>query len=205
MRLVLLALALFTATPSWAGDTVVPAGDIVEALAGTSQGQPLMRGLGRPERGAKSIQADRADRLRAIDGAGAAGLTAESLEMSARLLSDLHLAATDLPVEFAFGSAALSDEGYRQLNELGAALTSERLAAASFIVAGHTDAVGSDEANRRLSKRRADAVRNYLVEAYGIDRARLIALGFGETMPRNSEVESAAENRRVEVQAFVTN
>lgn len=65
-------------------------------------------------------------------------------------------------------------------------------------VEGHTDNVGTKEANARLSQARADAVRAWLV-ANGIDAARLTAKGFGDTKPvaDNGSEEGRAKNRRV--------
>ena len=67
-------------------------------------------------------------------------------------------------------------------------------------VRGHTDAVGSDRANQRLSQARAAAVRDHLVAA-GVDAARIVAQGYGESMPvaSNETEEGRALNRRVEV------
>lgn len=66
-------------------------------------------------------------------------------------------------------------------------------------VGGHTDNQGSDEANLSLSARRAQAVVDYMVLA-GIDKSRLIAKGYGETVPiaDNSTKEGRAKNRRTE-------
>ena len=67
-------------------------------------------------------------------------------------------------------------------------------------IQGHTDNIGSDEYNQRLSEKRAWAVVNYLVQNYGIDPTRLTAKGYGETMPKttNDTPEGRAINRRVE-------
>ncbi len=67
-------------------------------------------------------------------------------------------------------------------------------------IQGHTDNIGSDEYNQKLSEQRAWAVVNYLVQQKGVDPARLIAKGYGETMPRasNDTPEGRALNRRVE-------
>lgn len=67
-------------------------------------------------------------------------------------------------------------------------------------IQGHTDNVGSDEYNQRLSERRAWAVVNYLVQQMGVDAARLIARGYGESQPKasNDTPEGRALNRRVE-------
>ncbi|MEO0232818.1 MAG: OmpA family protein, partial [candidate division WOR-3 bacterium] len=65
---------------------------------------------------------------------------------------------------------------------------------------GHTDSIGSDSYNMSLSQARAEAVRSYLITRHGIDPARLIARGYGETMPiaPNTSREGRAQNRRVE-------
>lgn len=67
-------------------------------------------------------------------------------------------------------------------------------------VAGHTDSRGSDEYNVKLSQRRAEAVRNYLISK-GIDSGRLSARGYGESQPvaDNATDEGRFQNRRVEL------
>jgi outer membrane protein OmpA-like peptidoglycan-associated protein len=67
-------------------------------------------------------------------------------------------------------------------------------------VEGHTDSVGSDEFNQKLSEQRAGTVRNYLVEQ-GLAASCITATGFGKTMPvaDNSTSAGRQQNRRVEV------
>ena len=67
-------------------------------------------------------------------------------------------------------------------------------------VLGHTDSTGSDSYNLDLSKRRADAVRSYLVQR-GVSSARIETIGYGEQYPRasNDTAEGRALNRRVEI------
>jgi OOP family OmpA-OmpF porin len=66
------------------------------------------------------------------------------------------------------------------------------------VIEGHTDSVGNDDYNLKLSQRRADAVRQYLLDK-GVAGARLEAKGFGESQPvaDNKTVEGRAQNRRV--------
>lgn len=66
-------------------------------------------------------------------------------------------------------------------------------------VEGHTDSRGSNKRNKKLSQRRADAVRNYLIKK-GVDGKRLVAIGWGEEKPiaPNATRKGRAENRRVE-------
>lgn len=65
---------------------------------------------------------------------------------------------------------------------------------------GHTDSVGTEQYNMRLSQRRADAVRNWLVKC-GVSASRLTAKGFGESNPiaSNETAEGRAQNRRTEL------
>jgi OOP family OmpA-OmpF porin len=67
------------------------------------------------------------------------------------------------------------------------------------VIEGHTDDVGTDEANQRLSERRAAAVVNHLVRTQQIDRSRLTAVGYGETRPiaDNSTEDGKRQNRRI--------
>jgi len=102
-------------------------------------------------------------------------------------------------VMFRFGSARLLPRAKEKLDDLAAALN--RLGTEqTFVIEGHTDSRGSAEFNRRLSKRRADSVRAYLIEQ-GVSRDRIIARGRGEDDPvaSNTDPEGRANNRRVEI------
>lgn len=67
------------------------------------------------------------------------------------------------------------------------------------VIEGHTDSVGSEKYNTRLSQRRAESVKGYIVTNYGIDPSRLEARGFGELTPiaDNKTKEGRQKNRRV--------
>src|SRR5262245_24770739 len=87
----------------------------------------------------------------------------------------------DMRIQFEFGSANLTAGARAVLNELGAALQSDQLAADQFSLVGHTDAVGSEGANLKLSEARAASVKEYLIDQFHIDPARLEASGVGES------------------------
>ncbi len=72
----------------------------------------------------------------------------------------------------------------------------------TLVITGHTDSVGSDAFNLELSRRRAQSVKQYLVEQYAIDENRLIVRGAGESQPiaDNNTPEGQAQNRRVTIQ-----
>ena len=67
-------------------------------------------------------------------------------------------------------------------------------------IGGHTDSVASDAYNQKLSERRANSVRQYIIDKFGIDGSRLTAVGYGESKPiaDNSTAEGRQKNRRVE-------
>jgi outer membrane protein OmpA-like peptidoglycan-associated protein len=109
--------------------------------------------------------------------------------------------SVNLSVTFATGSAELTPQAIRTLDELGKALASADLAGFRFRVEGHTDTVGSAEMNQTLSERRAAAVVQYLTSRHGIPAARLEAIGLGESrplVPTGDEVNEP-RNRRVQV------
>ncbi len=101
------------------------------------------------------------------------------------------------PIQFEFASAALKPESSRILESLVAA--AKTCPSVSFIVSGHTDDIGLISHNRDLSRRRAQAVVDFLSQA-GIDAGRLTAVGYGESRPLvpNDSDEDRARNRRIE-------
>jgi OmpA-OmpF porin, OOP family len=107
--------------------------------------------------------------------------------------------AVGLDIKFKLGSAELTDEAKDQVRQLAEAMNSEQLSKYHFLVEGHTDSTGRPDANLALSKRRAEAVRSYLVSAYNVPRARLEAIGRGQTMPINTSNPADPANRRVQV------
>lgn len=104
-------------------------------------------------------------------------------------------------INFDFGSADLTVEGMRQLDEFGAAMQSPELGNLHLRVEGHTDDLGDAGYNLDLSEQRATAVAKYLYENYGIERERLDVLGLGEEAPLipDTTLEARAKNRRVEM------
>lgn len=109
--------------------------------------------------------------------------------------------SVSLSVEFASNSAELTPQARRTLDQLGKALTSADLAQYRFRIEGHTDTVGSAGYNKALSQRRADTVAMYLQQKFGVQAARLEAIGFGEdglAVPTPPQTANA-QNRRVKV------
>jgi outer membrane protein OmpA-like peptidoglycan-associated protein len=105
----------------------------------------------------------------------------------------------DLEVNFDYNSDNIGSKAMPQVSALGQALASPDLKGGTFIVAGHTDAKGSDTYNQGLSERRAEAVKRFLAEKYGIDASNLLTVGYGKTQLKNPAGPFASENRRVQV------
>lgn len=105
----------------------------------------------------------------------------------------------DLEINFEFNSATIGTTAAPQVAALGQALTSADLKGRSFIVAGYTDAKGADGYNQGLSERRADAVKRFLLEKYGIEATNLVTVGYGKTQLKNPASPLSSENRRVQI------
>ena len=113
------------------------------------------------------------------------------------------LAATkpkiDLEIQFDYNSADISKGSVTAVQELGKALSNASLKDSTFVVAGHTDAVGGETYNQDLSERRADTIKKYLTEKYGITGSDLVTVGYGKTRPKDANAPMDPANRRVQV------
>ena len=105
----------------------------------------------------------------------------------------------NLEIPFDFNSAVIGPPAVPALTRLGRALTDPDLAGITFLIAGHTDAKGSDSYNQDLSERRAEAVKRYLAEQFKLAPEQLLAIGFGKTKLKNAADSFAGENRRVQI------
>lgn len=106
-----------------------------------------------------------------------------------------------IKIHFATNSAAISPKSHRQLEEIARALNEPSLKSSKILIEGHTDNVGSDAYNMELSAKRAESVKRYLVEKFGIESNRLETRGLGSSRPVASNDTSwgRAQNRRVEL------
>jgi outer membrane protein OmpA-like peptidoglycan-associated protein len=100
-------------------------------------------------------------------------------------------------ITFATGKAEITSESEETLQK--ALRTLQTYPEIDVEIGGHTDNVGSKSSNQRLSQRRAESVRDWLIEN-GIDANRLTAVGYGEDQPTvdNDTPENKAKNRRIE-------
>jgi outer membrane protein OmpA-like peptidoglycan-associated protein len=104
----------------------------------------------------------------------------------------------DSGILFDFDKSTLRSASQEQIRKFAEALT--KYEDTDILIAGHTDATGSEDYNMTLSRRRAESVANYL-ENLGVSRTRFTITGFGETQPiaSNDAAEGQQLNRRVEV------
>jgi outer membrane protein OmpA-like peptidoglycan-associated protein len=104
-------------------------------------------------------------------------------------------------VLFSSGSAELSKDALRQLDEVGEALKNKELVKRNWLIIGHADNIGIESRNKRLSKDRADKVKRYLADRHRIDPNRMRVLSFGGEQPRsaNETPLGRTDNRRVEI------
>jgi len=101
-------------------------------------------------------------------------------------------------VLFKSGDSNLMQPAQVKLDQVAKSLLAIR--ARNLIVEGHSDSQGSDAYNQKLSQRRADAVRDYLVQrGYPSDHIQARGLGEGKPVAKNSSAEGRANNRRVEI------
>ncbi len=110
--------------------------------------------------------------------------------------------AVDVRVNFTLDSSTFTEEGKRQIEELGRALASPELKGRSFTLIGHTDVRGTDQHNDALSLKRVQAVKAYLLQNYAITPSSIDTKAMGKRQPlyhENTE-DAHAMNRRVEVE-----
>lgn len=178
-RLVIAAASLgLLATPALAQSRPT-ADQIIAALKPTGQIQSGTRGI-RPV---------------------APGTVATAAEPARASQAQARQPSMDLNVHFQFGSAELTPDATRTLDELGRALSSNVLGGYRFRIEGHTDTMGTEEFNKALSDQRAAAVARYLEEKFGVGPARLETVGLGDRAPLVPTPPQTPEqrNRRVHV------
>jgi outer membrane protein OmpA-like peptidoglycan-associated protein len=185
-------IVLIAAAPMAAGAQAVKSRGVIEDELMPHNGQPLLR----EERGAGRVRPE------PVPSAGnAVQPAASSVPPGANPAPAPAPPASDLVVQFANGSAALTPEGIAQIEELAHALSGPRLASYRFRIEGHTDTVGSADYNQALSDQRAAAVLDYLVHHDAIAASRLEAVGYGKThllVPTGDQVPEPG-NRRVRI------
>jgi outer membrane protein OmpA-like peptidoglycan-associated protein len=183
-----------TAGLAFAGDSVVRADQIVNAL----KSKPLTRGLSIGPQAVDTVVT--AKETKFVD--SLRDRPTRSLSLGERQeIAEIAAAKPqiNLEIQFDFNSAEISRNSTQAVQELGKALSNPGLKDSTFVVAGHTDAVGGEAYNQELSERRADTIKKYLVERYGIAGSNLVTVGYGKSKPKDPNVPLDPTNRRVQV------
>jgi outer membrane protein OmpA-like peptidoglycan-associated protein len=157
----------------------------------------LTRSLSGPAPTAKSLSAEDQQFLNSLRTKRTRSLSAGERQKVAALTKEKP--SIDLTINFDYNSATISNKAVSTVTELGKALADPQLKGSVFLVAGHTDAKGSDDYNQKLSERRAESIKRFLTEKYGIAAENLVTVGYGESQLKNSTDPNADENRRVQV------
>jgi outer membrane protein OmpA-like peptidoglycan-associated protein len=115
------------------------------------------------------------------------------------------LVSIGLPIKFTYNSDEILATSLPFLEEVGKMLTLPKYVAKRLVIEGHTDAIGSDSYNKTLSQQRANAVKHYLNQHFGIAEARLRAYGLGESRPLPDYSPDDEANRRVQFYSATQN
>ena len=182
-----------TAGLALAGDNNLTAGQILDAL----KPKPLTRGLSAGPQEDPAAQAKEAGFLNTVRNRQTRSLSLGERDQIAELASTKP--NIDLEIQFDYNSADIAKTSVPAVQALGKALTDPSLKGSTFVVAGHTDAIGTEEYNQGLSERRADTIKKYLVQNYGLNGSDLVTVGYGKTKLKDAANGADPINRRVQV------
>jgi OOP family OmpA-OmpF porin len=140
-----------------------------------------------------------------VDGAGCALPVPPPRDTAVKVINNTYVITEDdrmivneavRNLEFDFAKATIRSKSYPYLNRLAEMLVKKGF---SLKLGGHTDNIGSDDANMKLSKNRAESVKDYLINQ-NVNNGKIEAVGYGELQPiaTNKTAEGRQKNRRVE-------
>jgi OmpA-OmpF porin, OOP family len=179
-----LVLALLVAALPAVAQTKLTSDDLVKSLQGIEAQVPLISATVLRQQAAESLN----------NPARANRINREPLSEQLNKLAQFTVA-----VQFDFDSARIRPQSYRTVGLIADSLYHPHLLGYRFLVVGHTDGTGNREYNLKLSQQRADAIREALVDPFGIDPDRIEAVGLGEEQLLNAAKPEAAQNRRVQL------
>jgi outer membrane protein OmpA-like peptidoglycan-associated protein len=195
----LTAALSMTAGLAIAGDNNVSADQIVNALQPKQdlQLKPVTRGLSVGPRIEAAGDAKEIGFIDTLRNRRTRSLSLGEREQVAQIASTKP--KIDLDIQFDYNSADISKASMPMAQELGKALSNASLKGSTFVVAGHTDAIGGEAYNQGLSERRADTIKRFLVDKYGINGTDLVTVGYGKDKPKDPNAPMDPINRRVQV------
>jgi outer membrane protein OmpA-like peptidoglycan-associated protein len=194
LKAITLGAALsMTAGLALAADNNVSADQILNAL----QPKPLTRGLSAGPQVDPMVKAKEISFVQTLRNRKTRSLSTGERQEIAEIASTKP--KIDLDIQFDYNSADISASSLPSVQSLGQALSNPNLKGSTFIVAGHTDAIGGEAFNQGLSERRADSIKRYLTEKFGIAGSDLVTVGYGKDRPKDPNAPMDPINRRVQV------
>jgi outer membrane protein OmpA-like peptidoglycan-associated protein len=194
LKAITLGAALsMTAGLAMAGDGSVSADQIMNAL----RPKPQTRGLSAGSNADPAIAAKDIGFVQTLRNRKTRSLSLGEREQIAEIASTKP--KIDLEIQFDYNSADIRKSSVPEVQELGKALSDANLKGSTFVIAGHTDAIGTEAYNQGLSERRAETIKQYLTEKYGINGSDLVTVGYGKSKPKDANAPTDPTNRRVQV------
>ena len=196
----ILSLLTIGAALSFGVQRAVAADDVTEdqiVRALVPAKKPLTRGLSAGPQADPAVAAAEGRFVQTIRGRATRSLSVTEREEIATIAKDKP--NIDLEITFDYNSADISAKSLPSVQSLGKALTNADLKGSTFIVAGHTDAAGGEAYNQDLSERRADSIKRYLTDKFGIAGTDLVTVGYGKSKLKDPSNPMAEANRRVQV------
>jgi len=188
------AALTMTAGLALAGDNAITKNSIVDALKAPPVTRSLSGISNEPDAATKAHEASILNKVRNRQ---TRSLSMDEREEIATIAANKP--KIDLEINFDYNSADISQSSQGAVKTLGEALTDPSLKGATFIVAGHTDGIGSEAFNLGLSERRADTIKHYLMDNYHIAAGDLVTVGYGKTRLKDAANPADPVNRRVQV------
>jgi outer membrane protein OmpA-like peptidoglycan-associated protein len=180
-------LAVFAGPFAAQAQTAVPAGDIIDKLAAG--------GDTTPDVDVAALKQQAVDRVKA---------KADAAQVKRPLIAPQLVKLTQLRFDVLFDpdSSLIRPGSYGMIGSLADALTDPKLQPYRFLIVDHTESGGRRDFNLTLSQRRADSIRDVLVNTFKISGKRLVALGLGEEQLQDGNKPTAPVNARVQIIAF---
>lgn len=191
------------ATRDWVRDQMDPlAGRVSQTESRATQAENQIGSLGGRMSGVEGKLGQFEGKLGQVDAKTEKALNSlANLRLERRFVLDLKEGAN-----FSFNSSKLPAEARREIDGFLSDLKGDPTGADGtiFLVAGHTDNVGSEDYNYELGRKRADGVARYLITDKKVDPLRVVTVSYGENSPmvENNNPKARAKNRRVEILVY---
>jgi outer membrane protein OmpA-like peptidoglycan-associated protein len=191
------------ATRNWVREQMDPvSARVTQSETRLNQAETQIGSLGGRVSGIEGKLGQFEGRLGQVDAKAEKALSSlANLRLERKFVIDLREGAN-----FAFNSASLPADAKKEIDGFLSDLKGDPAGMENtiFLVAGHTDSVGSEDYNYDLARRRAEGVARYLITQKQIDPLRVIPVSYGESAPvaDNKNAKERAKNRRVEVLVY---